>query len=144
MQALSFDELSFFDQLRLPPFQFLTDRFDRALERAARHHIMRLGIDGHARRVFLNNLTEQRIDCGNRIDFVTPQLHAISFILITGIDLDHITAHAKAAPLEIDVRALVLQLDQTLKQSIARNTLAGFEKDKHAVVGIRVAETVDT
>ena len=40
MKALRLKQLSFFDQLRLPPFQLLPNRFDGALQRRARHHVM--------------------------------------------------------------------------------------------------------
>ena len=45
VQSLCFDEFSFFDQLWLPPFQFLANRPERALECAARHHIVRLRVN---------------------------------------------------------------------------------------------------
>ena len=71
------------------------------------------------------------------------KLDPISFVLIARIDLDHVAAHAKAAALEIDVVAFVLQFDQPLQQGIARDAHPGFEKNQHAVIRIRIAETVN-
>ena len=143
MQSLRLEKFSFFDQLWLPPLQLLPNRFDRALERRARHYVMRLRIYRQPRRVFLFDFAEQRIDCRDRINLITPEFDAIRIILITWINLHDIAAHAKATTFKVDIVPFVLQLDQPLKQSFARYFHARLEKDQHAIVRIRIAKTID-
>src|SRR5258706_13311378 len=143
MQTLGFDQLALGDQLWFPPLKLLFDRFDRPLERGARHYIVRLWIERQARRVLLRDFAQQRVDGRDGIDLVAPQLDPVSLFLITGIDLDHVAAHAKAAAFEIDIIALVLQLDQTLQQSVAGDAHPRLEKQKHAVVRVRITEPVN-
>src|SRR6267378_5610142 len=104
---------------------------------------MRLWIERQARGVLLRDFQQQWIDGRDGIDLVAPELNSISLFLITRIDLDHVSAHAKAAAFEVDVVALVLQFDEALQQSVTRDAHAGLEKQKHAVVCVRIAEAVD-
>ena len=93
--------------------------------------------------MLLNDFAQQRIDGRNRIDLIAPKLDAISLILITRINFNHIAAHAEAAAFEVDVVALVLQFDQPLQQCIARDLHSRLQKNQHAVVGIRIAKPIN-
>src|SRR5262245_9192544 len=93
--------------------------------------------------MFLRDFAEQGIDRGNAVDFVPPEFNSISLVLIARIDFYDIAAHPKAAALEIDIVALVLQFNQSLQQSVACYAHAGLEKNQHAVVSVRISETVD-
>ena len=93
--------------------------------------------------MFLRHFAQQRVNRRDRIDLVAPELDPIRFVLIAGIDFNDITAHAETASFEIDIVAFVLQFNQSLQQSIARDAHAGFEKYKHPIIGIRIAETIN-
>src|SRR6185437_7683503 len=77
MEPLRFQQLAFCDQLGLPPFKFCLDRFDRALERGARHNVVRLWIERHTRRMFLLYLAEQEIDPSPSLNSTVPRSTAI-------------------------------------------------------------------
>src|SRR6185369_2617932 len=143
VQALRFDQFALGDQLRLPPLELFANRFDGAFDRRPRHHVVRLRIDRHARSVFFDHFAEQRVDRGDRINLVAPELDAVSLVLVTRVDLDDVAAHAKSSALEVDVGTLVLQLDESLQQHIARHATAGFDEEQQTVVRVRVAKTVD-
>src|SRR6266403_6117813 len=82
MQTLGFDQLALGNQLWFPPLKLLFDRFDRPLERAARHYVVRLWIERQARRVLLRDFAQQRVDSRDGVDLVSPQLDPISLFLI--------------------------------------------------------------
>ena len=103
VKPLRFNQFSFRDQLRFPPLELLADCFDRSFDRRPRHHVVSLRIDRHARRVLLDHFAKQRIDRGDRVDLIAPQLDAIRLVLVTRIDLDDVTANTKSAALKVDV-----------------------------------------
>ena len=75
------------------------------------HHVVRLRIDRQPQ-VGLLHLAEQRIDLRQALDLVAPQLDAIGVVVVGGIDLDHVAAHAKRAAPEIALVAVVENLHQ--------------------------------
>ena len=103
---------------------------------------MRLRIDRQAR-VGLLHLAEQRVDLREALDLVAPQLDAVGVVVVGGIDLDDVAAHAESAAPEIAVVALVQDLDQLGDDLVARDLLALFEHQQHAVVRFGRAEAVD-
>ena len=71
-----------------------------------------------------------------------PQLDAHGKIVIRRIDFDHVAADAERAAAEI-LSAVVLNLHQLAQHGFARDGLALFEHQHHAVVGFRRADAVD-
>ena len=103
---------------------------------------MSLGIDGQAL-VGLLDLAEQRIDLREALDFVAPQLDAVRVVVVGGVDFDDVAAHAESAAAEIGFVAVVEDLDQLGDDCVARDLLALFEHQQHAVVGFGRAQAVD-
>ena len=71
MHPLGFDQASLLLQFRFPPGQFFLDGLDRLRARLFFHHVMCFGIDRQTD-VFLLHCAKQRIDLGERFDFVSP------------------------------------------------------------------------
>ncbi len=142
IQPLRFHELAFFFELLVPPLEFALDALERLFARLGRHHVVRFRINGQPQ-VGLADLAEQRIDLAERVDFIAPELDAIRVIVVGGEDLDHVAAHAESAALEVIVVALVEDLDQLREDLLARDLLALFEHQEHAVVGFGRAQTVN-
>ena len=113
-----------------------------ALAHLRRQHVVGLGIDRQAL-IGLLDLPQQRVDLGEILDFVAPQFDAKGEVVVGGIDLDDVAAHAKRAALEIVIVAVVEDVDQARHDLLARDLLAFFEHEQHAVVGFGRAETVD-
>ena len=64
-------------------------------------------------------------------------------VLVRRVDLDDVAADAEDAAIELVIVALVLDLDQLAQDLIAVDALPALERQHHAVVGLRRAETVD-
>ena len=114
----------------------------RAFARFRRHHVMRLGIDGQAQ-IGLADLAEHGVDLAEAIHFVAQQFDAVGVIVISGEDLDNVAPHAKRSAREAVIVALVEDFDQAREDLLARDLLALFEHQQHAVIGFGRAEAVD-
>src|SRR5579872_32481 len=134
IQALSLDNLALLFELLVPPFEFQLDAAHGPLSHFGRHDVVRFRINGQAQ-VSLSNLAEQRIDLAQRFYFVAPQFDAVGVIVVGRKDFDNIAANAETAALEIAVVALIKDFDQALYNLVARNLLALFEHQQHAVIG---------
>ena len=66
-----------------------------------------------------------------------------AIVVVGGKDLDDVAAHAKRAAPEIAIVALVENLDQLAGDLLARDLLALFQQQQHAVVGFGRAQAVD-
>ena len=64
-------------------------------------------------------------------------------LLVRREDLDDVAAHAERAAVEVDVVALVLDVDEHAEQLVAPELLAAFELDEEAVVALGRADAVD-
>ena len=64
-------------------------------------------------------------------------------VLVRREDLDHVAAHAERAAVEVDVVALVLDVDQLPQELVAPELLALLELDEQAVVALGRADAVD-
>ena len=81
----------------------------------------------------------------DRLDRVAEELDADrGLLLVGGEDLDHVAAHAERAAVEVDVVALVLDVDEHAQAGRrARNSSPTFEIDEQAVVALGRADAVD-
>ena len=60
---------------------------------------------------------------GIALDLVAEELDADGALVLVGReDLDHVAAHAEGAAVEVDVVALVLDVDERAQQRVARGT----------------------
>ena len=111
--ALRLDKFSLLLQLLLPPPQLFLNADNGAVALLLRHHVVRLRINRNARQIFLSpaHLTGERIDLPQRIDLVAPHFDAVRLILISGIDFDHVAAHAEAATAQV-FAAVILNIDK--------------------------------
>ena len=71
-----------------------------------------------------------------------PQLDADGVIVVGRIDFDRIAAHAESAAAKI-LGAFVLNFDELAQDRFARDGLALFEHQHHAVIGFGRADAVD-
>src|SRR5437868_5181003 len=78
--ALGFDEFSLALEFFFPPLQLFVNAYDGTLALLGGHYVMRFGINGHARQVFLagTNFTREGIDLAKRVDLFAPHLDAIA------------------------------------------------------------------
>ena len=103
---------------------------------------MGLGVDGEAG-VFLLDGAEEGIDLGEGVDLVAEEFDAVGVFVVGGVDLDDVAADAEGAAAEVDVVAVVEDLDEAAGDVFALDLLAFFEEEEHAVVGFGRAEAVD-
>ena len=141
---LRFHIFSLLLQLFLPPAQLFLNADDGAIALVLGHHIVRLGIDGHARQIFLAgpDFSGEWIDLADRVDLIAPHLEPVALIFVGGIDLDDISAHAKRAAAQI-FAALVLNIDEAAEQRFARSLLPLFDHHQHSVIRFRRADAVN-
>ncbi len=119
------------------------DALERLLQRRARRHIVRVGVDldvveraGRAAR--------QRIELGDAVDLVAEQFHAPGAVFVMRREnVDRVAAHAERAAHEIVVVAPVLQRRQVAHQVHAVDSLAARNGDGGARIGLHRADAVD-
>ena len=104
--------------------------------------VVALGVDGEAG-VLLADGAEEGVDLGEGVDLVAEELDAEGVLVVGGVDLDDVAADAEGAAAEVDVVALVEDLDEAAGDVFALDLLTLFEEEQHAVVGFGGAEAVD-
>src|ERR1700733_15227789 len=103
---------------------------------------MALRIDGQTRILLLYG-AEQRIDLPERIDLVAEEFNAIGVLIVGGIDLDDVAAHAKGSAAKIGIVTLIQDFYEPFGNVFAADLLSFFEQQQHTVVGLRRAQTKD-
>ena len=83
------------------------------------------------------------MDDRESFDFVAPELDAEGRLLVGGPDFDAIAPHAELARLELDVAALVLDIDQFGQHFVAVDRLARLEADHHGAIVFGRSEAID-
>ena len=133
---------SLFEQ-RLPALELLLDRADRLLQARPRHDEMAFGIDRQA--VELPDLIAgERIERGELIDVVAPEFDSESDVFVRRMHLDGVASNAEDAALEIQIIALIENLDEFGENLAAADVLAALQHQQHAVVGFRRSQAVNT
>ena len=86
----------------------------------------------------------QRVELGDRLDLVAEELDADGAVLLVGReDLDGVAAHAEGAAVEVDVVALVLDVDERPDEAVAQELLPLLDLLEQPVVRLGGAEAVD-
>ncbi len=108
--------------------QFGLDAGDRALELAARGHVLVGGI-----KIELleraENRAGQRIEFTEGLDGFAVELHPQTLFKVGGHHVDHLAAHPEAAGLQLVVIPLIKIIDQPFKQAGAAQRRAAAQLD---------------
>src|SRR5579859_6159830 len=142
--ALRFDEFALLLKFFFPPRELFLNGDDGALALILRHNVVVSRVDGNALQIFLAgaNGSGERIDLANHVNLVAKHFNAIGVVFVSGEDFDDVAAHAESATAQV-FAALVLNVNKTAEERLARSLKALFEHDQHAVVGVRRAEAVN-
>ena len=124
MDALRFEQPALLFEQSFPALQFVLDRLNGLLEPRPRHDEVALRINGQTIE-HCDFVAGQRIECAELIDFVAPELDAKADVFVSRMDFDRVAAHAKRSALEIEIVALVENLDQ-LGENVAPRRCAGL------------------
>src|SRR5881296_2100993 len=142
LQALRFQELVLRAQLGQSCRQLGPDARHGALVRRALRDEVRGWIDRGLVHL-LDDVARERIDLGDALDFIAPELDAHRLFVIGREDLDRIAPDAEGAALEADVVALVLHGYEIGQQRVATPRLALLRGHQQLLVQLRIAEAVD-
>ena len=130
-------------ELGEPVLQLLLDLADRGIQRRARCHIVRIGVDLDGLEV-AGLAAGQGVEFGDRVDLVAEHGNAPGGILqVGGEDLDRVAAHPERAAGEVDVLALVLLGDEVGEQLALVEPVADRHLEGHRGIGFHRADTVD-
>ena len=143
LQPLRFQQAALVVELVEPQLQLDLDRLDRLLQRRARRHIVRVGVDLDEFEVVLL-VAGERIELVDVLDLVAEQVDAPGAVFVVRReDVDDVAAHAEGAAGEIGLGALVLQGDEVGDQLALVDALALLQREGHRRVGLDRADTVD-
>ena len=92
---------------------------------------MRLRVDRHLVET-PDDLAGQRVEPGQLVHLVAEQADAQRVLFVRRHHLDDVAADAEGAAAELDVVALVLDLDQLAQDLVAIDPLAHLERQQHA------------
>ena len=119
------------------------DRFAGLAHRLGRRRVVRCREHHDAIQLALD-LAAHRIDLRDRLDLLAEPLDPDRGIrLVRREHLDGVAAHAERAAVEIDVVALVLELDQPTQHRVAIDRGADIDLARHRLVGAARADAVD-
>ena len=86
----------------------------------------------------------QRIEAGDRIQFVAEEFQPDCFLVRSGgINFDHVATDAELAARKTDVVALIEHVDQPTEHCFARSMLAAFYREQHSFVIFRRRDAVN-
>src|SRR5438093_1171443 len=87
------------------------------------------------------SLSSTRIDFGDRLDLLAEPLDAHRGVgLVRREHLDGVAADSERAAVEVDVVALVLQLDEPAQHAVAVDRRADVELARHLLVRVALAD----
>ena len=142
LEALVLEQFAFRFHFLEPLGQLVADRAHRLLQRRARRHIVRVGVDldaVEARRL----LAGQRVELDDLLDVVAEERHAPGGVFIVRRkDLQAVAAHPEIAARERLVVAPVLQRDQLADDLALVGALALLQLEGHRRVGLDRADAV--
>ena len=142
VQPLRLEQLAFRLELPAALRELGLDRLDRQARAVARGHEVRLREHRHLVDA-PEHLAGERVEPGELVHFVAEEADAERVLFVRRHDLDDVAAHAERAAAELDVVALVLNLDQLAQDVVALDALPLLQRQHHAVVGLGRAQAVD-
>jgi hypothetical protein len=142
LQPLRLQQLPRAQQLLQPPVQLRADLLDGALDGALLGDEVRGGVDGRLLQRG-DGVAGERVEAGDALDLVAPQLDADPLLLVGGEDLHGVAAHAEVAALEGGVVARVLHVHQRLEDLLPPDLLPHLQHHHKLPVLARVAQAVD-
>ena len=103
---------------------------------------MRLRVEGELSEP-LQHLPRQEVDAGDLLDLVAEELDADPCVLVRRVDLENVAPHAERPAVQVEVRPLVLRLDEALE--VPRQTVPGpgLQIDRHLSERLGAPEAVD-
>ena len=142
LQALRFEQLAFLLELLQSLAQLILDGADRPIKFRTCGDVVGSGPNGK-RLVFVENLARDVVDLGDRLNLVTPELHADGVVGIGREHVERVAANAEGAAFELVIVAIVLDVDQLVDDVIALGRLLLVEEDGQPRVIHRAADAVD-
>src|SRR5690606_24960383 len=95
------------------------------------------------RLALVEDLAGEGVDLDDALDGVAQHLDADGGIAVGGKDVDGVAPHPEGAPLEGDVVAVVIDLDQVAQQAVAAAGGADLQLDHVAPILVGGADVVD-
>ena len=141
-EPLGFEELALLLELLEPLLQLGLDRLDGALDPLLGQDEVLGGIDLHLL-LLLDDRARGRVDDGEGLDLVAEQLDPEADLLVGRPELDDVPPDAELAAGEVDVVAVVLDVDEPQEHLVAVDDLAELERDHHLAVVVGRAQAVD-
>src|SRR5881394_3931580 len=129
-------------ELRQAQAQLVPDRFHRALNRRPLRHEVRRRVHRAALQLD-DHVSRERIDLGDALDLVAPELDAHGLLVVGGEDLHGIAAHPESAALEPDVVALILDRDEVREERVAAARFAFAGRDEELAIQLGITQAVD-
>ncbi len=122
--------------------ELLADALERRLHLVRRGDVVRGGEDGELLALG-EDLAGQRVELLDRLDLVAEELDARGHLLVRGLHVEHVAAHAELRASEVHVVARVLQVGELAQQDVAPPRLARRHLEQLAEVVLRRADAVD-
>jgi len=132
-QALGLEEPPGGLQLVRPDLQLGLDVLDRLVQLLARRDEVPGGVDVDAI-ALREHLAGERIELRDALDLVAEEFDAHREILVGGMHLERVAAHAELAPDEALVVPLVLDVDEMAEDGVPPRPLALDEPHGHGAV----------
>ncbi len=142
-QPLRLQQLSLSAKLHHALIEFLLDRLNGRLHAVLGHDVVDGRVDEDERFIF-NELARERVDDLDGDDLVAEELDVIGELLVAGMQLDDIAAHAEGAALEVDVVVRVLEIDELVEHGVAVDLLAAAQRKHRRLIRLRRAQAENT
>ena len=89
------------------------------------------------------DLTRERVELGDALHVVAEELDPQGEVLVRGLDLEGVAAHAELPADQIRISTFVLDVDEVAEHRVAPDALALVQPDRDGAVVDRRAEAVD-
>ncbi len=121
----------------------MADGFDGVSQLRFRCDVVRAGVDFVVVEVF-QHASAHGIDLSNRFDLVAEELDADGALMfVGGKNLDDVATDAERAAVEVDIVALVLDVDESSQQVVTPELGVLLDGDEQTGVALRGADAVD-
>src|SRR5204863_3163360 len=142
MESLRLEQPSGRGELREARVELRPDGRDGPFERLLRGRVEGPRVEGDPLQL-LERRPPERVRARDLLDFVAEVLDPDGDVLVRGMELEDVSANAERAAREIEVRALVLHLDQLGKESPHAGAVSDFDVGEHVVVRLGRAQPVN-